>query len=1138
MTRHFVANGALFGLLGLLPGYAEAQVQVSINNDEVTIGNQYLSRTVSVKDNRLRTVEITNKRTDGQWSILHPTKGSEEFTLSVFSEAVEPKVISRAGWTATVDSWCKDSQKGGEAKYIVDGDVQSFWHSNYRKDAGTGTDKLPHYIQIDMKRVQTFKSFAYVPRQGAENGRFKAYELYVSNSAENIEKPENLVAKGELEMNADAPCWVNLPKTAKGRYIRLKEISSQNGGAFGTCAEFYVSAGTYVSDKRLLKSSVMSINGLDGVRIENMADGKRVIFDMQPLSFAGSNWDVDVVYEMKNTDHFMRKYLRVSVPESQRATARIDYIDVEHLGVASAEGKWTHPAMGEGVGGMSGYHISLGQPIYAEGMFFGSEFPETDNAITDNIAHVRYYSGKSLAELNDEKRLNSDGQFTTWKNVIGSTRSVSDMDVIRSDFFAYINTIAKPIKFRLQYNSWFDWMMDITEENILSSFKEVERGLTQNGVRPVDSYVVDDGWNAYGPYEKDNTTGFWQFNSKFPNGLTYPADFSHRVSSNFGLWLGPRGGYNYQYDFAKFLEKNGNGTVNKANYDIVTGDKQYLKKLEEFFLKCQNDYDINYWKFDGFCAIPPQPSTNGRYITGGKNNMYYMTEHWERWANLLNNLYADADRRNSDLWINLTCYVNPSPWLLQWGKSVWMQISADIGHIKVDEGRSSDLDQILTYRDDRYFDFIKTREFQFPFSNIFNHDPTYGKSYFEPNSLSDDDFRTCLYMMATRGAAFWELLYSYTLMDEGGKWMINAEVLNFLEKNYSILRNAKLIGDTPAKGNCYGFSCWDDKEGIISVRNPRSETQTFTIKLNRTIGVPEGAKSLWRTLVCEHNSTQKDDNNHAFNYDDEIKVTLGGGEVRIWKFSPVQDVTPAKALTIEANTATCDTVVVTFDEPVDVAKAKFAVTQKGKQVCQADSVTLLADLRSVSVKLPKALKAGKAYELSVESLSDWNGNTNSVTVPFGVYKGAEILTAKAAKAGKQQVKKCKNAVADVNDFSVVVKLEPGVGANGNLLKTDGVSVSLKDGHVVFATDQNLTMTSRAAVNDGKAHTIVCVREKNGMLKIYIDSSEVDSSVYRADVVTRLLVPASFTLGDTRLGDGKMGITVLNRALTYKEAGLQ
>ena len=194
--------------------------------------------------------------------------------------------------------------------------------------------------------------------------------------------------------------------------------------------------------------------------------------------------------------------------------------------------------------------------------------------------------------------------------------------------------------------------------------------------------------------------------------------------------------------------------------------------------------------------------------------------------------------------------------------------------------------------------------------------------------------------------------------------------------------------------------------------------------------------------------TQKDDNNHAFNYDDEIKVTLGGGEVRIWKFSPVQDVTPAKALTIEANTATCDTVVVTFDEPVDVTKAKFSVTQKGKQVCQADSVTLLADLRSVSVKLPKALKAGKAYELSVESLSDWNGNTNSVTVPFGVYKGAEILTAKAAKAGKQQVKKCKNAVADVNDFSVVVKLEPGVGANGSLLKADGVSVSLKDGHVV------------------------------------------------------------------------------------------
>lgn len=48
--------------------------------------------------------------------------------------------------------------------------------------------------------------------------------------------------------------------------------------------------------------------------------------------------------------------------------------------------------------------------------------------------------------------------------------------------------------------------------------------------------------------------------------------------------------------------------------------------------------------------------------------------------------------------------------------------------------------------------------------------------------MTDAEFRAYLYMMATRGTAFWEMLYSYNLMDEGNKWMINAEALNFIEK--------------------------------------------------------------------------------------------------------------------------------------------------------------------------------------------------------------------------------------------------------------------------------------------------------------------------------------------------------------------
>lgn len=1132
-SRQTLKHCIYAGILGLFSTSVSAQVAISSSGNEISIGNQFISRTFSTAGNKLRCVKIDNKRTDTGSSAFRPGPESEEFVLSILSKTKEPIAIVRKDWKAIADSWCKDSPKGGAASYIIDGDASSFWHSNYRKD-GSGKQELPHYFQIDMQRQQTIHSFAYRPRPAADNGRFADYELYVSDKATDIESPGNLVAKGELQTDGDKPCWINLDHAARGRYVRMKELSSQNGGTFGSCAEFYVSEGAYVSNKRILNSSAFSLNGAESVKTEDIQGGKRLTFDLQPVKLDGVDWDVDVVYEMKNKDHFMRKYLLISVPDSQRALARIDYVDMEYIDVNGAKDVWTHPAMGGGVGGMSGYHISLGQPVYIDGMFLGSEFPETENEISGHTAHVRYYSGKSIAELAGENRLNGKGQFATWKNVIGASRSTDDMDVIRSDFFAYINTIAKPIDLRLQYNSWFDWMMDITETNVLSSFKEMERGLTQNGVRPMDSYVVDDGWNAYGPYEKENTTGFWQFNSKFPNGLQKPSDFAHSVSSNFGIWLGPRGGYNYNDRFARFLEEHGNGTRNAANSDIVTGDKEYLKKLEAFFLKCQNDYGVNYWKLDGFCARPPQPSTNGRYISGGNHDMYYMTEHWERWAQLLDHLYANAAQRKNNLWINLTCYINPSPWILQWAKSVWMQVSDDIGRTKVDEGRTNDMDQLLTYRDDRYFDFIKTRQFQFPFSNIFNHDPSYGKTNcVAPHAMDDDQFRTYLYMMATRGAAFWELLYSYNLLDEGGKWLINAEVLNFLQKNYSILRHAKLIGDSPAGGHCYGYSCWNDEEGIISVRNPESRTQSFSIRLNRSIGVPETASNLWCSPVMSYPAGSGDkDCPKVFNYNDEITVNLKGGEVRIWKFSPENDRSPATLMTVQANAAGCDTVLVKFNEAVHPQKGSFKVRQEDK-LYRPSSVTMLADNKTVCLAFPEGLEEGRST-LVYEGIDDWNENVARGSHSFSVCKNGIVWQAADVNAGKER--KIKDTyIEGLGDFTVQTNLHGEKLTDGVLLEQPGAfSVRIVGGHVVFTVGHTLSVTSKQSVNDGNPHRVTCLRERNGMLKVYIDNRDVDNSIYDAGTVNAMLHASALKTGDKSLKDVRMDVKIINRALSFKE----
>lgn len=83
------------------------------------------------------------------------------------------------------------------------------------------------------------------------------------------------------------------------------------------------------------------------------------------------------------------------------------------------------------------------------------------------------------------------------------------------------------------------------------------------------------------------------------------------------------------------------------------------------------------------------------------------------------------------------------------------------------------------------------------------------------------------------------------MLDEE-KWQVCAELLRWAEENFHILRNAKLIGRTPAGGDVYGYSAWDGGEGIVSLRNPANFAQDYEITLDRLIGVKEGVKD----LVC------------------------------------------------------------------------------------------------------------------------------------------------------------------------------------------------------------------------------------------------------------------------------------------------
>ena len=549
--------------------------------------------------------------------------------------------------------------------------------------------------------------------------------------------------------------------------------------------------------------------------------------------------------------------LKKQIAFNQNSDKTIDYILLEHIGITNSKAHFSVPTDVEGTE-LNGVHFSLGQPFYIDTLFFGCEFPATQNIILYGIGQVKYFIGKKI-----------NGEYKCPVTVVGGAKSDLLVDVQKS-FYNYIESIATPGNLRIQYNSWYDFMKEIDADNIEKSFFEIEKGLTSNGIAPLDAYVVDDGWVDY-------KSGFWSFNKKFPNQLYDISQITAKLDSHFGLWLGPRGGYGFPDKFAKKMEKLGKGSFNSEAKDVCVADKTYIKNVTDFILKSTKEFDIDYWKFDGFCLAPCK-NPNHNHPVGGENDMYFITDMWECWIDVFKKIRELRTKAGKGLWINMTCYVNPSPWWLQYVNSIWVQNSADIGFADNLEDQAQ-VDREITFRDARYFNLLNTRAIQMPLNRIYNHEPIYGT--YAKVDYTDEEFEKYLYFDACRGQALNELHLSYTMMNKS-KWRSLAKVIEWQKSNYDILKNAMFIGGNPEENNVYGYFAWNENgDGIIALRNPTDEKAPLTLTLNKLMGCPEDLKDVQRYNVYNLSNKESYD---SFSYGDKIDLTLQPFEVKIFQF--------------------------------------------------------------------------------------------------------------------------------------------------------------------------------------------------------------------------------------------------------------
>ena len=1184
MASTMVFSGAAFD------AQAAQGVHAEVSEDGAVIGNGYLTRSFRIEDGRLRTDALHNLRID---RTLIPQEGSDDFVIETLAqpqgeEVIPTQELERGDWRGEVTGTGSDHVE--DAAKLFDGNDAT--ETDYYV---TGTD-FPYTLTVDLGASQTFQSFSFQKRQGNANvlwginGTVGKYRLQVSeDGTEWIDAGSGEFTREDYNLheidgiyNIGDLVYGSFDQAYTARYVRLisdsgalSEEKTFNGAEFRLYADPYVGQ---TMPQTTISSSDLTLE--DAQASDTETGGKQLAFDFAPYTLNGVNWDLSYHVVMEEGDHFMRSYVEIRADDEENA--KIDHIDLDHFVLSDeVEGLWSRPEdfhVADGAYNFLESEMLLGQPIYADGMFFGSEFPAADTDVEGDAMQIRYYSGKSLAQLREEGSLDERGAWQTWPNVIGAAQG-TDTDVVQTDFFAYIDTIATKTDFRVQYNSWYDNRMGITDERIAATFYGTENGLSEQGVAPLDSYVMDDGWNNYNDPDYTgidtersgnsyNQTGFWEFNDKFPNELYTASDMAANFDASFGLWLGPQGGYELQGTFSQYIESSGTGYVHPTaalGNVICTGSKKYIDNLTSLFVDYQERFDVDYWKLDGFASRPCTQADHD-HMTGGENNMYFTSELWENWTDAFETMRAQRAAEGKGLYINATCYAIPSPWLLQWVNTVWQHNAGDLEKDGTNGG--SDAQQMISGRDNIYFRNARDAELQFPLKNVYNHEPIYGSS--AGVTMNTEEFRQYMMANAVRGTSFWELYFSPSMMDEE-KWMVSADVLEFAQRNAHILEHAKLFGDAPRTGSVYGYSSWDGTEGIISFRNPTSSEKTYTLKLDETVGVTDAVQNVKQVQVLPYTaeaSTQR------VSYGDELTVTLGAYEEVIYQFTNESE--PAPQI-VYAKVSGEDSVRVKFDRRIADAN--------GYQINGQDvEMTLLDDYRTVELSASAPFAEDEEITLTIQDIAAINGASISKELTLIAYEDDMIaqVSEKSDLIDAQDVQETifeRNGVnvltiddeyalsddhglnAQTSDFTISMLLQSD-DANAQVLSQgDELTIGIDENGFIYYKDTAVQLTSRhevttvtekahgtfgsdayvptsaetetaGQINDGNLHLIHIVREHNGMAKIYIDG-ELASSAY-ADGDMAKFTQQPMTLGSEGIFANITEVKVRNDALSYDE----
>ena len=574
---------------------------------------------------------------------------------------------------------------------------------------------------------------------------------------------------------------------------------------------------------------------------ETPAGGRRVLVHLElrhPISdYTGL--EITVVYELNPSDFYTRQWIELK--SIGKGTFFLDAV-------------WPHVNRWSPGGFRLG---GLGQPLLADDLFLGLEYPSSLN--TDGDGQVRLGSRVGL-------NIPAEG-FRSEAAVLG----VADRGNAHPAFMHYVQCIRRtsPRPFIL-YNTWYDLQgVEMTSGKALERIPILQKNLLEKYSLELDSFLLHDGW--------DDPQNLWRIDTqRFPNGFRELVAALAKSGSKLGIWFGPLGGYGggpATNRSVRITTGRGMGMeVNSAGEYFCLAGKNYGAYLRDSMLRMIRDYGVNYFKIDGILFACNE-------LDHGHPVGVYAREAYVR---SVINLATSLEAANPRALVGLAT----GPWLSPW----WLRY-ADFVDYGGEDFAYLDAVPSLTPRQSAisYNDSVGYRNYalkgvQFPMSSLDGEGIIKGRhNLLGGENESLEDWQDAVISFVGSGQMRADLYLTPTLL-KPQEWEPLGKGLQYLEANARpLLDNGTWVLGDPGKGEPYGVVHTSTAKTIVALRNPGLQPAWVDLPLTPENGFTLSGQPLEAEVVFPFREVLLGE----FHIGDILPAELDGYEQRVMEIRPL-----------------------------------------------------------------------------------------------------------------------------------------------------------------------------------------------------------------------------------------------------------